>query len=234
MSIENLAAAIIAEPKALSPQGAITWHPEVWDARMGSSPECLAALEQVKTASRVRDGVYCIDREGVRTVAAGGDPLRTFVASQVWGYGDRGYGAFRVSKVLGLTGDVPPARFAQVLTKLAAAQRQCRERGGVEAYRYLVNDGKTASLGTAFLTKYLYFIPSPAEPTPLVLDAVVRRAIERHSREALRQSFGRTQYYEDYLKLVSDVVESLASEHDVRCKLDDVEAALFRIGKVRS
>lgn len=234
MSIENLASVIAAHPLALSPQEPIRWHPEVWVERLGRSDACLTAVTRVMEASDSSNGAHRISREAVRSVVSADDPLLTFIASQVWGYGDRGYGAFRVSKVLGLTMDAPPERFAEVLTKLAAAQHACREHGGVEAYRYLVNEGKIASLGTAFLTKYLHFIPSPAEPAPLVLDAVVRRSIERHARGSLRLSFGRTKYYKDYLTLVDGVVRVLASAHDVRRKSDDVEAALFYLGKVGS
>jgi len=234
VSIEDLASAITAHPESLLPQEPIRWYPELWTERLACNDVCLAALTRVMEETDRSSGAYRITRQGVRRVAAAGDPLRTFIASQVWGYGDRGYGAYRVSKVLGLTAEAPPERFEQVLTKLAEAQRTCVEHGGVEAYRFLVNEGKIATLGAAFLTKYLYFIPSPAVPAPLVLDAVVRRAIERHARGSLRLSFGRTDYYEDYLKLAGRLVDTLAAAHGVQCKPDDVEAALFYLGKLRA
>lgn len=232
MSISSLASEIVANERALSPQQAVTWYPRAWRSALAGWDDYHAALERVIAASDEQAGNYRLSRDGVRKASSIGDPLTTFLASQVWGYGDRGYGPHRVCHtVLCLTDTSSRDLRDEVVRRLTVAHQKCQTDGGVEAYRYLVNEGRIAGLGPSFLTKFLYFVPNAASPSPLVLDAVVRRVIEHHARERLRRRFGNTEYYEDYLGLVDDLVSSLADEYGIIRRPEDVEAALFSVGK---
>ena len=186
MGIETLVAAIVTLDEASSVQEGILWRPEPWQKSLSGSPESLNAIEEVKSASVSSGGLWRIDRDGVSSVAASGDPLGTFIASQIWGHGTNGYGPFRVAIALGLDDGSGAQRttFAASTEKLGEAQSRCQREGGVEAYRFLLNKGKLPQLGPASLTKYLFFIPDSASPKPLVLDALVKKTIEKFARES--------------------------------------------------
>ena len=232
MSVQRLAQAIIDKKDALSSQGAMEWRPDSWRKWLGDREELDVAIDAVEAESLVAAGATKIDRAGVRRVAAQGDSLRTFVASQVWGHGTNGNGPWRVAVALGLTAAETGSKttYESSLSSLQEAYRLCKGQGGVAAYRYMVNEGKLPWLGPAFITKYLFFIQDGGEPKPLILDALVRRVIETHARDRLSKSFGRTVYYKDYLELVDDVVTSLSEKYERKCMAEDVETALFRIG----
>ncbi|RSS78190.1 hypothetical protein EF918_21845 [Streptomyces sp. WAC06614] len=95
------------------------------------------------------------------------------MATQVWGYGLRGYGAYRTGQVLAQPG--AEEAFAQAVSLLA-------DEGASAAYERLqVWDG----LGPAFLTKFLYFagqaLPEVKGPRPLILDSVLAGVLRRHA-----------------------------------------------------
>ena len=235
MGIETLAAEIVTLEEPSSVQEGIPWRPEAWQKSLSGSPESLNAIEEVKSASVLSEGTMRINRNGVSSVAASGNPLGTFIAYQVWGHGTNGYGPFRVAIALGLDEGRGARRttFARTVEYLGEAQSICQREGGVEAYRFLVNKGKLPQLGPAFLTKYLYFIPDSASPKPLVLDALVKKTIEKFARDSFTSRFGRTDYYGEYLALVDGVVSCLAQNYQREFTTGDVEYALFRLGKRR-
>ncbi|MFC9059661.1 hypothetical protein ACFTXB_16635 [Streptomyces sp. NPDC057074] len=96
-----------------------------------------------------------------------------FVATQVWGYGPTGYGAFRTSQVLAQSG---------VEEAFAEAIAQLTEVGASAAYDRL---RVVCGLGPAFLTKFLYFagqaLPEVKGLRPLVLDRVLAGVLRRHA-----------------------------------------------------
>ncbi len=234
--VRSLAKAITDEVRPFpTTQKAVRWRTASWEKWLRTECGELEALAAVKNQSKeIDDSFLEIDRDGVKQLAEAEDALATFVASQVWGHGPSGYGPYRVAVTLGLTES--PSQKGSVFDSrhdtLERAQRLCLEEGGVEAYRFLVNEGKLPLLGPAFLTKYLFFVGSQplGSPRPLVLDAVVRKSIEKHARDSLARSFGRTEYYESYLALVEGVVGHL-SLGGTECSAEDVELALFQLGK---
>ncbi|MFF3877491.1 hypothetical protein [Streptomyces sp. NPDC001978] len=96
-----------------------------------------------------------------------------FVATQVWGYGDTGYGPFRTRQVLAQ----PDADVV-----IAEAVSLLRYEGPVAAYEKL---NTVDGLGPAFLTKYLYFaalaLPKVTGLCPLILDSVLAEVLRRHA-----------------------------------------------------
>ncbi|WP_333762830.1 8-oxoguanine DNA glycosylase OGG fold protein [Streptomyces sp. IBSBF 2390] len=96
-----------------------------------------------------------------------------FVATQVWGYGLRGYGPHRTGKVLAQ----PGARNA-----ITESVSLLVDDGAIAAYdRLNTLDG----LGPAFLTKFLYFLglalPEVKGPSPLILDSVLAGVLRRQA-----------------------------------------------------
>ncbi|MGW1164808.1 8-oxoguanine DNA glycosylase OGG fold protein [Streptomyces sp. NPDC002550] len=96
-----------------------------------------------------------------------------FVATQVWGYGDRGYGPFRTRQVLAQ----PDADVV-----IADAVSLLRYEGPTAAYEKL---NTVDGLGPAFLTKYLYFaalaLPKVTGLRPLILDSVLADVLRQHA-----------------------------------------------------
>ena len=239
MSIESLAEAIATAEGVLclnTPQEGMRWYTTSWRKWLGAQPACADVLKVIEADSKQPEWAFEIDREDVHNLAGAGDPLTTFIASQVWGHGDSGYGAYRVATALGLTDKGRlSTTFEQSLDKLTKAYEVCQDDGAVVAYRYLVNDGKMPMLGTAFLTKYLYFIPQTSLQKALILDALVKEAAAKHVSDRLRQKvdgYGRqTATYKNYLDVVDEVVALLSSEYGLPCRPDDVEVALFNLGR---
>ncbi len=228
-----IARLIVETPDALAAQGTIEWYPNTWRKWLHDSDKAISAVEAVVAESESAGNHLAIDRDGVRRVASKGDVLSTFIGSQVWGHGTNGNGAWRASVALGLH---KPKRGRKTdwdtsVNYLSEALRLCQTEGGVRAYEYMVNEGKLPWLGTAFLTKYLFFVPGTCDPKPLVLDDLVRRVIDEHAGNRLSRRFGWTDYFRDYLRLVDDVVRVVSEEYGRTCSPEDVEVALFRLGK---
>jgi hypothetical protein len=99
-----------------------------------------------------------------RAADAPADAAPAFLTVMAWGYGQVGYGPFRVRRLLDGT--------ANADAQLQAAAGMLSEGGPVEAYALLGDNGvpRLARLGPAFGTKFLYFC-SPAGKRPaLILD----------------------------------------------------------------
>jgi hypothetical protein len=90
-----------------------------------------------------------IDRVAVRKIceSAKYSILEKFLSVMVWGYGDRGYGPYRVNQMLQQSHAMP------VLTEVfELAQRGLPK----QAYEYL-NKHKIKTLGPSYSSKYIYF-----------------------------------------------------------------------------
>ncbi|TWV34205.1 hypothetical protein FRZ03_28995 [Streptomyces misionensis] len=128
-------------------------------------------------ADRSVPGPRTVTRGDVTAVAQAasrsGNWAEAFVASQVWGYGRRGYGPGRTRTVLDHSSD------GQVFT---CAVSLLRREGAVVAYEKL---NRVHRLGPAFLTKFLYFaglvLPEAKGLPPLILDVRLARVLRRHA-----------------------------------------------------
>ncbi len=128
---------------------------------------------------------------------------RAFVASMVWGYGMRGYGAFRTNRIL------------ETNEKVGGTLRQAailaRRDGGPEAFGWLA-ENRLDWLGVASATKYLYFCGVEAQPArALVLDSRVRNWLHRYSDLRVRLDW-EVSGYRRYVETVSDWALSLGVE----------------------
>jgi hypothetical protein len=124
---------------AAAAQPAFAWRPEHWRARVGS----LDGLPE----RAVHDGVMSRAEPArlAHDVAHGVASPRSFlIAAMVWGFGDRGYGPWRTSRMLA----TPRAddRVEEVL-------RLVRLEGALPAYEALAGPYRLDRMGPVFATK---------------------------------------------------------------------------------
>ena len=157
-----------------------------------------------------------IGREDVRGFAslAASSPtaaLEAFVATMVWGFGRRGYGAFRTHRILSAN---PVAgenlqRVAEVLL----------DDGAVEGYRAMANEQRLKWLGPAFGTKYLHFC-SDRSDSALVLDDLVATWLNEHCSTQLQPTRWSTTQYGNSLS-------TMALWSTQRCTATELETLIF-------
>ena len=199
---------------------AVRWKPRTWD-RPG--------LEMVRTeidkaeelSEEGVDGWLWIRRRHVIEIARDRcDPLGCFVASMIWGFGDRGYGAARTEAMIRpyTRGDLEG-----VLRRIAKAALL----GPAAAWDAITVDHRIKYLGPAFGTKVIYFMArasdSPPSPIPLIADANTSRAMAILC--GLSRSAWRRNAYLEYVDRAHGWAEELG------CPVDEVEHALFEVGR---
>jgi hypothetical protein len=115
-----------------------------------------------------------IDRKFVREVFEMEiDVISKFLTSMIWGYGDRGYGPYRVSKML------EQGHCKQILG-------QVLELGStgepLEAYKFL-EQNRIRNLGPSFSTKFIYFC-TPREIGAPIFDSYIAKWIKHFEIES--------------------------------------------------
>ena len=121
-----------------------------------------------------------LDRESVRafcdaqTRDADG-VIATFIASQIWGYGDRGYGPHRVAEALACP-DLVPA--------LQCAADDLDAGRPLDAFDALCVVFTLPNVGMSFGTKYLFF--ADRHRNALILDRLVGGWLAEHTRLRLK------------------------------------------------
>jgi hypothetical protein len=149
-------------------QPAMPWNRERWNAWNPRHHSTLAALPDALDRPTVRR--LC---EHATTSPEAAE--RAFVATMVWGYGEVGYGAFRVNRILSVN-RAPGAR-------LHTTAKALSERGAVAGYAELADyqASRLRFLGPAFGTKFLAFCSRDAEHNALILDRLVANWLQRNT-----------------------------------------------------
>lgn len=100
-----------------------------------------------------------LSREDVKYVCESKKSTITqkFITSMIWGYGDLGYGSYRVQKMFSTPG------FEE---KISHSFELARSGLTMEAYEYL-SKNKVQQLGPAFGTKWLSFASPRSHPAPI-------------------------------------------------------------------
>jgi hypothetical protein len=144
-------------------QPIMEFAPDRWIERAPDHAEVIAELPAQLNRTSVRE--FC-DRQPTDDSGA----LRIFIASQIWGYGQVGYGPFRLGEALGAPALAPA---------LSESRAFLREGQPVDAFRELCVRHELPWVGTAFGTKFLHF----ADPTgrALILDSVVAGWLKEHA-----------------------------------------------------
>ena len=111
-----------------------------------------------------------LDRERVRRACAGAgaskdSAIAAFLATMAWGYGNVGYGAWRVAQAFK---DRDPGR------KLLDVAVVLNSDGPQAAYRLMAGASRLHRIGLSFGTKFLYFADSGRHARrALILDALI-------------------------------------------------------------
>lgn len=161
--------ALVAEwiAKGAPPQDGIGWRAKQWLPAPAKYPRVAALADLIRTLPNPvrRTDVAVL---GSRAAKSPKEAVQAFVASMVWGFGDTGYGAFRVNRIL--------ASDPYAAGKLYKVAQVLADAGPVEGYQVMANEQRLKWLGPAFGTKYLHFCSSADDPA-LVLDDLVASAV---------------------------------------------------------
>ncbi len=159
-----------------------------------------------------------IDRVGVRAICENPnyDIIEKFLAVMVWGYGDRGYGPYRVGVML----SQPHAR--KVLSKVFQISQNGEPK---DAYLFLM-ENRIRILGPSFGSKFLSFC-TPREVGAPIYDSLISFWVKAFAQKEFlgvptsSENWNLKTYtrYWDWVKEHSDQMD---------CFPDEVELALFR------
>lgn len=159
-----------------------------------------------------------IDRNCLRAVCndRNSSVVESFLAVMIWGYGNLGYGSYRVSKMIDFSGTEKI---------LEIAKRNAQVGKPKEAYLYLMNN-RIPVLGPSYTSKYISFCTPRSESAP-ILDSLILKWIQKYSREDFCHfNLNRMSWNPDLYSDYCDWVEQYASKFGIYS--DDVELVLFK------
>lgn len=167
------------------PQPPVRWNRESWKQQIRSYSLFFDSLPNPISRREVQQRASQSPKDERQAVEA-------FLISMVWGYGLTGYGPWRTRRVLEKNRDAG--------LRLLRAAREESSAGGESAYIRLARESRLTFLGPAFGTKYLHFISErPATELPLILDAVVSRALLNLAGVAISAKTWSPSSYQKYL-----------------------------------
>lgn len=189
------------------PQAGIPWPRDRWIAFFPDRHQLWIALpDQLRRAD-------------VTAAAAGADQteaeaLTAFLVAMAWGYGNVGYGPWRVQRCLSTD---------RAAGRLLEAARTAVKKGPVAGYAALGGQDRLTGLGPAFGTKFLYFV-SKASSTPvaLIFDRLVAGWLRDHAALRINPVTWHLPNYRHYLETVGVWADEL------KVAADDVELCIFR------
>ena len=139
-----------------------------------------------------------------------------FVATMIWGYGDLGYGSYRVKKMFSTSGFQERVDFSYDLANDGKV---------LEAYEYL-SKNRIQQLGPAFGTKWLSFISPSSQPAP-IYDSFIAMWIEKFARKEFAQTSTSSEVWSK--KTYSTYLEwMLSNSKEFGLKPDDLELIIFQ------
>lgn len=114
-----------------------------------------------------------LSRKDVRKISERKNTTTTekFAAAMIWGYGDLGYGSFRVKKMFSTPG------FQEKLNR-SYDLASCGQV--LEAYEYL-SKNRIQQLGPAFGTKWLSFVSPKTQPAP-IYDSFIAIWVDKYAK----------------------------------------------------
>lgn len=225
LASEVLKEALASSQPASTADHGVYWSPSTWKDGFASIPEVqpfnnliVELYREVSSGENITGERAFITRSDVFEQV---DSLQLFVATMAWGYGTTGYGWQRTAKVLQTAG-------SSGIEAAVNALRTASQQGYEEAFRAWSKKGaaKLPGLGTAFASKLGYFSTYRREEGVRLLIADQYTAWSIWALAGpwdVRQTASK---YADYVRLA----EHWAEMHE--CKSDDIERALFRIGRL--
>ena len=189
------------------PQAGIYWQRDRWLAAFPANQELWAALPN--RLGRV-DAVAAAQSAHASEARA----VDAFLVAMAWGYGNVGYGPWRVQRCLSTN---------QAPAKLLDAAQSLLSGGPLAGYAALGAQDRLIGLGPAFGTKYLYFVSKASSaPVALILDRLVARWLREHAGLSINPVPWHTPNYHRYLETVG------AWANELSVAADDVELCIFR------
>ena len=159
-----------------------------------------------------------IDRQTVRKICDSNiyEIREVFLAVMVWGYGDRGYGPYRVSKML--SQDQSEKVLKTVFDIAHSGQPKL-------AYVYLM-ENRINTLGPSYGSKFITFC-TPKEVSAPIYDSLIALWINTNAKIEFEDiSTGALKWSIETYSHYCDWIEEHAKE--LNCFPDDVELVLFR------
>ena len=165
----------------------------------------------------------CLDRETVREICNSNTNsiLEKFLAVMVWGYSDRGFGAFRVSTMLA---EEHAERTLLQVSKLANESRP------KDAYDFL-KENRIFHLGPSYGTKFIAF-NTPRVVSAPILDSLIVLWLKEFAKDelsgvTLNCTTWNSKTYSSYCDWIGLHAEAAS------CFPDEVELVLFREAEKR-
>jgi hypothetical protein len=147
--------------------------------------------------------------------------LDKFLATMIWGYGDRGYGAYRVSKILLEKNSVD---------RIIKAHDFCRNSDPINAYRFL-QDNSIRGLGPSFGTKFISFM-TPIDTAAPILDSLVSKWLIKFGPKEFNLSerhftTWNAEVYMEYVDYIS------AFSNKLNCHAETIEQLIFESASLK-
>ncbi len=159
-----------------------------------------------------------LSRKDVRKISESKKTLITekFAAAMIWGYGDLGYGSFRVKKMFSTPG------FQEKINE----SYNLAESGQVlEAYEYL-SKNRIQQLGPAFGTKWLSFVSPKIQPAP-IYDSFIAMWVEKYAKKEFAKVSTSSEVWSK--KTYSTYFDwMLSNSMEFGVKPDDLELVIFQ------
>ena len=164
-----------------------------------------------------------VDRQTVRDVCNSENYgiREKFLTAMIWGYGNRGYGPYRVTQMLN------QSKSEGVLLNV---YELCKSGEPKEAYEFLKNN-RIRILGPSYGSKFINFC-TPREIGAPIYDSLISRWIDSNAKEefsglSTRPESWNSKTYNRYWDWVKIHSESL------NCFPDQIELVLFRDAEMR-
>lgn len=193
-------------------QAPMRWPRDRWMARLPRHRYYLSSLPDTLDRATVR-GAFT---DAFRDSAAA---ERAFIAAMLWGYGDVGYGPWRVQRVL--------THNRGVAAKLHAVALTLRDEGPLTAYSRLSSytDSRLRYLGPAFGTKFLAFCSGAGIMRALILDRLVADWLAGNTDLGIDPVEWHPATYERYLLHMHEWADALDVQPDeLECVIFTAEA----------
>jgi hypothetical protein len=191
-----------------TPQGAFDWSK--------SSANWTRDIPQMKKF--IESLPRSLDRTFLRETAKNQDfsAVEKFTATMIWGYGDVGYGSYRVKKMF---------NSLDFVRKIENSFSMCQSNEPLAAYSYL-SKNRIEQLGPAFGTKWIAFVTPTGSPAP-IYDSLIGTwfstfAAADFEGVSLNPEVWSLKTYTSYVLWMSKVAE----KHSIKC--DDLELVLFQ------
>lgn len=142
--------------------------------------------------------------------------MEKFLAVMIWGYGDIGYGSYRVNKMFGSIA---------VEEKIAQVFELCQGAKPLQAYEFLAKY-RISQLGPAFGTKLISFF-TPREIVAPIYDSFIWKWMDKYSKDIFENGSCSSEVWN--LKTYS-TYSNWINFHSVSfgCFSDDLELVIFR------